>query len=196
MSITKNVLLNWYSSMKKKLRKIRTIFDIENWLWKLRGWVILHFLTPPHSPNSENSIISFEYVDSEAKIFLMLYPSLENSTTRIGLSGTAKVPRCLSLVIMFLIAVLICFLLFFRATIASWCHSSTFSCSQLLETTWRPFAETADDLPGLPALPQAAARRSRRSDLIVIWRDFCHDCVLDVLNNQENLFGGCGLMQT
>ena len=34
MSITKNVLLNWYSSMKKKLRKIRMIFDIENWLWK------------------------------------------------------------------------------------------------------------------------------------------------------------------
>ena len=32
MSITKNVLLNWYSSMKKKLRKIRMIFDIENWL--------------------------------------------------------------------------------------------------------------------------------------------------------------------
>ena len=26
--------LNWYSSMKKKLRKIRIIFDIENWLWK------------------------------------------------------------------------------------------------------------------------------------------------------------------
>ena len=48
MSITKNVLLNWYSLMKKKLRKIRIIFDIENWLWKSRGWVILHFLTPPH----------------------------------------------------------------------------------------------------------------------------------------------------
>ena len=30
MSITKNVLLNWYSSMKKKLRKIPMIFDIEN----------------------------------------------------------------------------------------------------------------------------------------------------------------------
>ena len=28
MSITKNVLLNWYSSMKKKLRKIPMIFDI------------------------------------------------------------------------------------------------------------------------------------------------------------------------
>ena len=26
--------LKWYSSMKKKFGKIRTIFDIENWLWK------------------------------------------------------------------------------------------------------------------------------------------------------------------
>ena len=34
MSMTRNVPLNWYSSMKKKLRKIRIIFDIENWLWK------------------------------------------------------------------------------------------------------------------------------------------------------------------
>ena len=33
ISITQNVLLNWYSSMKKKLRKIWMIFDIENWLW-------------------------------------------------------------------------------------------------------------------------------------------------------------------
>jgi hypothetical protein len=29
MSITKNVLLNWYFLMKKKLRKIRMIFDIK-----------------------------------------------------------------------------------------------------------------------------------------------------------------------
>ena len=29
MSIIKNVLLNWYSSMKKKLRKIPMIFDIK-----------------------------------------------------------------------------------------------------------------------------------------------------------------------
>ena len=39
MKFSKNVnnkkhALNWYSSMKKKLRKIRIIFDIENWLWK------------------------------------------------------------------------------------------------------------------------------------------------------------------
>ena len=29
MAITKNVLLNLYSSMKKKLKKIQMIFDIE-----------------------------------------------------------------------------------------------------------------------------------------------------------------------
>ena len=34
MTITKNLLLNWYSSMKKKIRKIQIIFDVENWLWK------------------------------------------------------------------------------------------------------------------------------------------------------------------
>ena len=34
MSITEKLLLNWYFSMKKKIRKIRTIFDVENWLWK------------------------------------------------------------------------------------------------------------------------------------------------------------------
>ena len=34
MYFTKNVVLNWYSSVKKKFRKIRMIFDIENWLWK------------------------------------------------------------------------------------------------------------------------------------------------------------------
>ena len=34
MSTTKTMPLNWYSSMKKKLRKIQIIFDIKNWLWK------------------------------------------------------------------------------------------------------------------------------------------------------------------
>ena len=34
MCLTKVGVLNWYSSMKKKFRKIRTIFDIEKWLWK------------------------------------------------------------------------------------------------------------------------------------------------------------------
>ena len=34
MSITKNKNHAPKSSMKKKLRKIRIVFDIENWLWK------------------------------------------------------------------------------------------------------------------------------------------------------------------
>ena len=34
MSTTKNMPLNSYSSMKKKKRKIRIIFGLENWLWK------------------------------------------------------------------------------------------------------------------------------------------------------------------
>ena len=37
-------------------------------------------LAPPHYTNSQHSIISFEYVD-----FLILYPPLENSTTRIAI---------------------------------------------------------------------------------------------------------------
>ena len=31
---TKNMPLNWYFSTRKIFRKIRVIFDIENWLWK------------------------------------------------------------------------------------------------------------------------------------------------------------------
>ena len=34
MSITTKMPLNWYSSMKKKFRKIRIFFDVENRLWK------------------------------------------------------------------------------------------------------------------------------------------------------------------
>jgi len=44
MSITTKMPLNWYSSMKKKIREIRIIFDIENWLWKSE---IRIFQSPP-----------------------------------------------------------------------------------------------------------------------------------------------------
>ena len=42
MWITKNVLLNWYSSMKKKLRRIQMIFDVKNWLWRLNFGTFWH----------------------------------------------------------------------------------------------------------------------------------------------------------
>ena len=49
---------------------------------KVKFW---HFLTPPHNTNSQNSIISFGYVDSQAKIFPILYLPVDNSTTRIAI---------------------------------------------------------------------------------------------------------------
>ena len=47
---------------------------------KVKVW---HFLTPPHYTNYQNSIILFCYFNFQAKIFSILYPLLENSTTRI-----------------------------------------------------------------------------------------------------------------
>ena len=66
MSITKHMLLNWYSSMKKKIEK-----DSDDFLhWKLtlnvKFW---HFLTAHHQSKTQNSIISLGYVDSYAKTF-------------------------------------------------------------------------------------------------------------------------------
>ena len=60
MLITKNVLLNWYSSMKKKIEKYFDNFWHKKLTLKVKFW---HFLTPPHYTNSQNSIISFGYVD-------------------------------------------------------------------------------------------------------------------------------------
>ena len=53
MEITKNVLL-------KKLRNIQMIFDVEKLTLRVKFG---HFLTPPCNTNSQNSIISFGYVD-------------------------------------------------------------------------------------------------------------------------------------
>ena len=49
-----------------------------------------YFNSSPLIKNSKfhNSIISFGYVDSSAKIFLILYPPLENSTTCIAITST------------------------------------------------------------------------------------------------------------
>ena len=74
----KVVLLISYSPMKKKIRMIRMIFDIEIDFESQMA----PFDTFPHYTNSKNSIISLGYVDSYAKIFIILYPPLENSTTR------------------------------------------------------------------------------------------------------------------
>jgi hypothetical protein len=47
VSITKNVLLNWYISMKWKWERFRWFFDIENWLWKSNFSTFWHLPTTP-----------------------------------------------------------------------------------------------------------------------------------------------------
>ena len=71
MSITTNVLLNWYSSMKKKIQKDSDDFWHRKLTLKVKFW---RFLTARHQSKTQNSIISFGYVDSYAKICLILYP--------------------------------------------------------------------------------------------------------------------------
>ena len=67
----KNVLLNWYSLIKKKNEKYSDDF----WHRKLTLKAKLrHVLTPFHYTNSQNSKISFDYVDFLAKIFRIMYP--------------------------------------------------------------------------------------------------------------------------
>ena len=70
MSITKNVLLNWYSLWKKKLRKIPMIFDFESQILAL------------FDTNSQNSIICFEYMLILRQNFSNFVSPLENSTTQ------------------------------------------------------------------------------------------------------------------
>ena len=73
--ITENVLLKWYSSMKKKLRKIWMIFYIENWLWKLNFGTFWKLAVN----------LKFNNFLSKANFFLILYPPFENSTTCIAI---------------------------------------------------------------------------------------------------------------
>ena len=54
------------------------VFDFESQIY--------HFLTPPHYTNYQNSIISIGYVDSQAKIFLILYhPTTHTTITLISI---------------------------------------------------------------------------------------------------------------
>ena len=66
------------------------IFDIENWLWKLNIGTFGQLAINPKL-KTQNSIISFGYVDYYAKIFLILNPPLENFTTRIAILARQKV---------------------------------------------------------------------------------------------------------
>ena len=68
---------------EKKLRRIRIIFYIENWLWKPNLGTFWQLAV---NPKLKILKISFGYVDSNAKTFLILYPPFEKSTTRIAIT--------------------------------------------------------------------------------------------------------------
>ena len=58
MSITKNVVLNWYSSMKTKIEKDSDNFWHRKLTLKVKFW---HFLIARHYSNSPNLVILFDY---------------------------------------------------------------------------------------------------------------------------------------
>ena len=64
---------------------------VDFWRRKLTLKVkIWHFLTPSHQTNSQNWMISFDYIQLIfwTKTFPIFYPSLENSTTSITIHFT------------------------------------------------------------------------------------------------------------
>ena len=83
LMLSKNVY-NRKSALKMKFFNEKNEKD-SNDFWhsklnlKVKFW---HFLTPAHYINSQNSIVSFGYVDFLAKISQILLPHFENSTTR------------------------------------------------------------------------------------------------------------------
>ena len=82
MTITKNLLLNWHSSMKKKFRKIRMIFDVENWLWKSD---LGTFWRPMWTSVKVKSKNYFSFNDFFAKIKPLVDSRPQNSTTEVTL---------------------------------------------------------------------------------------------------------------
>ena len=59
---------------------------MEEWNNQLYKLWFLQAIEAPHKSNSQNSKIYFGYVDSKAKIFLILYAPFENSTTRTAIT--------------------------------------------------------------------------------------------------------------
>ena len=98
--------LIFFNEKKKKNEKDSYNFRHRKLIMKVEFW---HFLTPPHYTTSQNSITSFEYVDFEANIFLIVYPPLENSTTRNTIREKQDLHLILSLIPTWIIFTNFCF---------------------------------------------------------------------------------------
>ena len=86
MSITKNVLLKGYFSMKMKKIERFTSFLIQK--IDSESQIFALFLTTGHYISSQNTIISFWNIYFQPKTNLILYLFLGNSTTNITISST------------------------------------------------------------------------------------------------------------
>ena len=75
LMLSKNVII------KKCAPKLGSIFWRGKLTLKVKFW---HFLTIPHYTNSQTSMVLFDY-SWILKTLLILYPSLENSTTGIAI---------------------------------------------------------------------------------------------------------------
>ena len=141
--LSKNLLLNWYSSMKKDSNDF--------WHRKLTLKVKLrHFLTPPYYTNFQNSMISLGYVDFRQKSFQFCTPRLktrqpvlpyfgcccrriltcafrallscspkEKKNAQYDLLSSKRVSRLPVLATRFLILIFVTFILMFPATASS-----------------------------------------------------------------------------
>ena len=76
----KNCAARFIFFNEKKSERFRIFLDIEKLTLKVKFW---HFLKPCRYSNSQNSIISFDYLKLIFSQKLYNYPSLENSTTGI-----------------------------------------------------------------------------------------------------------------
>ena len=90
-SVSKLEVIKKHLLKKIKESKERFFYSINFWrrkfTWKVRFW---HILTTRHYDNSQNNIISFEDIYFWPKTFLILYPSVENSTTHITIMHRVK----------------------------------------------------------------------------------------------------------
>ena len=86
--LSKNVLLNWYSSMKNKMRKIPMIFDIENWFRKSNFGIFWHLPIIP-IPKFNNFLWVCWFLDKNLSNFVSPVWKLHNPYCHILGSGTS-----------------------------------------------------------------------------------------------------------
>ena len=90
LKLSKNVVLKWYSSVKKKFRKIRMIFDIENWLWKSDSGTLWQPMWTSVKVKSKKIFIVYWFFPQN---LLRVDSRPQNSTTEVTLLFNSEVQK-------------------------------------------------------------------------------------------------------